>query len=46
MMGLHYQWMNPYLAVILGTRKIEAWGRPPLIKRKIIAGAIDKNQVV
>jgi len=24
----------PHLAAILGTRKIEAWGRPPLKSRK------------
>jgi hypothetical protein len=39
--------MIPYLSAILGTREIEAWGRPPLkTKHNIVAGAIYKNQVV
>jgi hypothetical protein len=42
MMGLRHQRMNPNLAAILGARKKEAWGRPPL-KSKNVPGAIDKK---
>jgi hypothetical protein len=38
--------MIPYLSAILGAREIEAWGRPPLIKNKLVAGAVDENHVV
>jgi len=36
----------PNLSAILGAREIEAWGRPLLMKNKLVAGAIDENHVV